>query len=344
MPNTRRPAKTGPLSLALAGTPPLAGAAALADSLSSGRPQALPKPHTASLKPGAKTVAQGLGEALLALRNPDGGWGYYTGKSSRVEPTCWALLALARQAGTPIDIAPLRGWARQEDWLVDAKGAPINYAFNALAALTLLQNPDGEALARQITGRLVTAKGVRLEQTDALRQDNSLQAWPWIDQTFSWVEPTAYCLLLLKKMRQAPGAALPAEAGERITVGERMLLDRACQTGGWNYGGSNVYGQELWAYVPTTALALLAMQDRRDDPIVGKSLQYLQKDAATERSAPALALSLICLRVFGVQNASFEKELIPRLDLSRALGSTVALAMSLYALAETRHGMDAFSL
>ena len=101
---------------------------------------------------------------------------------------------------------------------------------------------------------------------------------------------------------------------------ERMLLDRACQTGGWNYGGSNVYGQELWAYVPTTALALLAMQDRRDDPVVAKSLQYLQKDAATEKSAPALAVSLICLRVFGIQAASFEQELIPRLDLSRALG------------------------
>src|SRR5262245_25290515 len=196
-----------------------------------------PKPHTASLKPGAKTVAQGLGEALLALRYPDGGWGYYTRKSRRVEPTCWALLALARQAGTPVDIAPLRGWARQEDWLVDATGAPINYAFNALAALTLLQNPDGAALARQVAGRLVTAKGVRLEQTDALRQDNSMQRWPWIDQTFSWVEPTAYCLLLLKKMRQEPGGAatpslkpqassLPAEAGERIQVGERMLLDR----------------------------------------------------------------------------------------------------------------------
>jgi hypothetical protein len=311
-----------------------------------------PKTHApASLKP----VASDLQQALLALRNKDGGWGYYAGKSSRLEPTCWALLALARQAGTTLDIGPLRGWPRQDNCLVDTPGTPINYAFNALAALTLLQNPDGAVLATPIAGRIVVAKGVRLEQATALRQDNSLQAWPWIDQTFSWVEPTAYCLLLLKKMRQnAPGtatpslkpqaASLPAEADERIRVGERMLLDRACQTGGWNYGGSNVYGQELWAYVPTTALALLAMQDRRADPVVAKSLQYLQKDAATEKSAPALAVSLICLRVFGIQAPSFEQELIPRLDLSRALGSTVALAMSLYALADTRHGMAAFTL
>lgn len=304
------------------------------------------KPQASSPKSQAsspRSITSGLQQALLALRNKDGGWGYYTGKTSRLEPTCWALLALARQAGTTLDIGPLRGWPRQDDCLVDVPGAPINYAFNALAAMTLLQHPDGAALARPIAGRIVMAKGVRLEQATALRQDNSLQAWPWIDQTFSWVEPTAYCLLLLKKMRHETGGTATA-GDERIRVGERMLLDRACQTGGWNYGGSNVYGQELWAYVPTTALALLAMQDRRDEPVVAKSLQYLQKDAATEKSAPALAVSLICLRVFGIQAPSFEQELIPRLDLSRALGSTVALAMSLYALADTRHGMAAFTL
>jgi hypothetical protein len=289
-------------------------------------------------------VASGLQEALLRLRNADGGWGYYPGKSSRLEPTCWALLALARQAGAPVDIAPLQRWPRAANWLVDAPGTPINYAFNALAALTLTQHPEGRALAAPVVTEIVRARGVRLEQATALRQDNSLQAWPWIDQTFSWVEPTAWCLLLLKKLRKDQPASLPAETAERISVGEQMLADRACKTGGWNYGGSNVYGQELWAYVPTTALALLAMQDRKSDPIVAKSLGYLQKDTGTERSAPALALAVMCLRVFGVDVASFEQDLVAKLDLSRTLGSTVALASSLYALAETRHGMAAFAI
>ena len=290
-----------------------------------------------------KTVL-GLREALLGLRNADGGWGYYPGKTSRLEPTCWALLALAREAGAPLDVTPLQKWPRDAGWLVDATGAPINYAFNALAALTLLQHPGGPALAAPIAAQLLRAKGVRLEQAAQLRQDNSLQAWPWIDQTFSWVEPTSWCLLLLKKLRQVPSSAPNPEANERIEVGERMLIDRACKTGGWNYGGSNVYGQELWAYVPTTALGLLAMQDRRDDPVVTKSLHFLQKDIGTERSAPALALALVCLRVFGVNAESFEQDLHTRLDLSRALGSTVALSSSLYALAGTRHGMAAFTL
>jgi hypothetical protein len=225
---------------------------------------------------------------------------------------------------------------------VDAKGAPINYAFNALAALTLLENPEATSLSSAVAAQVVRVRGVRLEQAEMLRQDNSLQAWSWIDQTFSWVEPTAWCLLLLKKLRQGQRAALPPEAANRIRIGEQMLLDRACKTGGWNYGGSNVYGQELWAYVPTTALGLLAMQDRRDDPIVKTSLAFLQKDAGTERSAPALALALVCLRVFGVDVSRFEPDLVSRLELSQAMGSTIALASSLYALSESRHGMAAF--
>jgi hypothetical protein len=289
-------------------------------------------------------VTTDLREVLLGLRNGDGGWGYYPGKASRLEPTCWGLLALARHGDAPVDIAPLQKWPRADGWLLDAKGAPVNYAFNALAALTLLQHPDGAGLVTPIAANLLQARGVKLEQAAALRQDNSLQAWPWIDQTFSWVEPTSWCLLLLKKLRHAQRAPSPDLAGERIQIGERMLIDRACQTGGWNYGGSNVYGQELWAYVPTTALGLLAMQDRRDDPVVVKSLQFLQKDAATERSAPALALAMISLVVFGVNVAPFERDLLSRLDLSRSLGSTVALASSLYALSDTRHGMAAFIL
>ena len=35
-----------------------------------------------------------LSDALLRSRNEDGGWGYYPGKASRIEPTAWAALCL----------------------------------------------------------------------------------------------------------------------------------------------------------------------------------------------------------------------------------------------------------
>ena len=266
-----------------------------------------------------------LRDALAALRNADGGWPYYAGKASRIEPTCWALLALA--GDTPPDIDRLLRWPDHDGWLVDVPGAPVNYGFNAVAGLTLLQRPDGVARARAIATKLLDVKGLKLEQAPMVRQDNSLQAWPWIDRTFSWVEPTAWCLLLLKHK----AADMRAAGAARIGVGDQMLIDRVCRDGGWNYGGSNVYGQELWAYVPTTALGLLAMQDRRDHPVVVKSLKHLQGDLGNERSAVALALAAIALRVYGAAEDEVMRLLAAALPASQALGSVMGMAIGLYA-------------
>jgi hypothetical protein len=218
-------------------------------------------------------------------------------------------------------------WPARDGWLVDVPGAPVNFGVNAIAALTMLQRPEGVARARAIATKLLEVKGLRLEQTPVLRQDNSLQAWPWIDGTFSWVEPTSWCLLLMKH----PLAAMREAAAARIAVGEQMLIDRVCRDGGWNYGGSNVYGQELWAYVPTTAIGLLAMQDRRDHPVVVRSLAHLQRDAVNEPSAVALALAAIALRVYGAAEGETQNRLDAALPQSEAMGNVRGLAMGLYA-------------
>ena len=55
-----------------------------------------------------------LALALREARNLDGGWGYYAGKSSRLEPTCWALLALGGEA----DVEVLQKWPSTKDGLL----------------------------------------------------------------------------------------------------------------------------------------------------------------------------------------------------------------------------------
>ena len=261
---------------------------------------------------------------LIGLANPDGGWPYYAGRASRLEPTCWALLALAQDAGRPPGIDVLRRWRSYDGWLIDVPGAPINVAFNALAALTLVQHPDGVAAGRALASKLIAVKGIQLEQSPVLRQDNSLQAWPWVDGTFSWVEPTAWCLLLLKH----PRTGLREAARERIAVGEAMLIDRVCTGGGWNYGSAAVFGRDLWPYVPTTALGVLAMQDRRDVPAVQQSLAHLTKDVGNERSAIALALATMALRVYRAPVDEALKLLESALPASEAMGNVQALAMT----------------
>lgn len=277
---------------------------------------------------------------LSALRNRDGGWGYVAGNSSRIEPTCWGLLALASVKRTPIDPEPLMLWPRREGWLIDVEGAPVNYAFNALAALALRTHRSGEAEAVRIAQSLLEVRGVKLAQGTEIRQDNSLQGWPWIDATFSWLEPTSWCVLLLKLLRQR----LPSNAvSARISVGEKMIIDRACAVGGWNYGGSNVYGQELYPYVPTTAIALLAMQDRRSEPVVTRGVDWMRKEALSEPSLNALALARLASGIYGAQIPGLQDTLSKRLEDSasdRSLGFSAAV----YAAIGASNGDTTFSL
>jgi hypothetical protein len=275
-------------------------------------------------------IRSGLRAALLDARNMDGGWGYAPGRRSRIEPTSWAALALGHSEGQAPDVESLRAWQRQNDWLMDLPGTPPNIAFNALAALTFLQDPSTASLAQPIIGRVIEAKGLRLGQYDAIRQDNSIQAWPWVDGTASWVEPTAWCLLLLKKVRSQ---SLSQEAHERIRIGEQLLFDRVCHDGGWNYGNPEVYGQKLWPYVPTTAVALLAMRDHRNHPVVTRSLAQLKKDVASERSVVAVALTIICLREYGVATDALEQA-VAELSAQADPGNLLGIAMILYALTE----------
>ena len=288
-------------------------------------------------------MASGLRNALRRARNADGGWAYSVGKQTRLEPTCWALLALAAADGLPVEIDRLRSWPQHKGWLVDVGGTPPNQPFNALAALTLLQHASTAPLAESIVANLISAKGERFSQNEYLAQDNSLQAWSWIEGTASWVEPTAWSLLLLKKLRGK--GSLPVEGNVRIQVGEQLLLDRVCSVGGWNYGNARVYDHDLWPYVPTTALALLALQDRRDASSVTRSIEQLQRDLLTERSALALALASVCLKVYHQEHAEVRRELtrLAAGDLETPDENVLGQAMALYALSTESDAPALFS-
>ena len=178
-----------------------------------------------------------LSSTLHAAESPTGGWPYFGGQSSRLEPTCWALLALMSEGGN----AFLERCQPQGALLADDPQQPANLAFNGLAALLALSRPD--VLSRARTSGLLSAiaglRGIVLPQAREFRQDNSLTGWPWIDGTFSWVEPTSWCLLALKKMKTS-GVPVTGAIESRIVEGERLLIDRACAAGGWNFGNSVV--------------------------------------------------------------------------------------------------------
>ena len=271
-----------------------------------------------------------LKQTLVHGRNTDGGWGCYAHKSARLEPTALATLALAGNEGTS-NGGTLPNWPLHGSLLRERADGEPNYGFHALALLAMQARAIEHAVgnATLLVG-LQRVKGVRLEHSAPnSRQDNSLQGWSWIPETFSWVEPTAWSLLCLKKWARTPGVHVDAA---RLNEAERLLINRSCVAGGWNYGNPDVLGTNLRPYVPTSAIALLAMQDRQDDRVVARSAEYLQEYATSERSATALALALIALRVYGRPDGRVRNALIDQLPITLALGNHAAIALAAYAL------------
>jgi hypothetical protein len=298
---------------------------------------------------GAPQLIEDLRKRLNGAAGPEGGWSYYRGQGSRLEPTAWALIALSatdhtfaetHRAAFPLFLARL---SQTDHLLADTGSAVPNYAWNGLTllALTALQVSAATPVFARIQSALLKAKGIQLTSADpaVMRQNNQLQAWSWIAGTFSWAEPTAWCLLALKK-----ASARIGDAATRIADAEAVLIDRVCHPGGWNYGNSAVFTQDLRPYVPTSALALLAMQDRRDHPAVANSLTWLEMNATTERSAMALGLAAICLYVFNRPVDAVLAALVEQDTRTKFLGNAHLAAMALYALTIREHRARAFTV
>jgi len=285
---------------------------------------------------------------LPGLQNADGGWGVLPEGPSATEPTALAAMAL-RDAEDPV---AARSGARGLDWLEERQrsdGAwpasdqvPMGSWMTSLAVLALADSRRDRARAVKGAGWLLDQEGrpvslvTRLfffifPRYNVIDLDLELKGWPWYENTFGWVEPTACALIALKKLR---GQLPEPSARSRIEEGERLILDRVCEGGGWNYGNSRVYDEELWPYPDTTALALLALQDRPDLPTVRSSLDVLDRLVARNQSLLATSLAILCARVYGRPVEAYSRRIVERLETAPPWIDVRALALAALALRE----------
>ncbi|GAB4432918.1 MAG: hypothetical protein Kow002_20630 [Anaerolineales bacterium] len=228
----------------------------------------------------------------MSAQLPGGGWGYHVDSPQAFpEPTCYSLLALADR-----DFARERALA----WLgslVDPQGRLFlpaddspNWATAHLLILLTRLNilPD----LREASIRWLLAwKSEYTESIEEVVLDATLVGWPWISDTFSWVQPTSYAALALKM------AGLGAHA--RVQEAERLLLDRVCPGGGWNFGNPIVLDQPLDPSLVETAITLLALQNHPADKAeIADGLRVLEDGLPQIPSSLALSLGILCLLVY----------------------------------------------
>ena len=296
----------------------------------------------------AQGFAEGCLSLLLGSQSPDGGWGYSRGARSSVEATGWALMALHSAGDAAQGEAMLRGLR----WLCEAQlpdgswpaygGQRTGCWVTSLACLALhLQAQSSAAVARGLAwlveswpseGSLWWRLRTRLLGDSALvRQDSSLRGWSWTPGAASWVEPTSYALILLRRV--ADGFR-PAGADKRVRMAEGMLYDRMCPGGGWNSGNPRVYGVAGEPRVGPTAWALLALQHRGENAKNQSSLDWLQSAYGEIRGAASLSLAHLCLQAYGRPVPLLEPALRDLYERNQFLGNLLAFCWAAIALSK----------
>ena len=255
---------------------------------------------------------------LLRFQNPDGGWGYFPGKTSWLEPTVYAALVLHREEAGRRALDLLKRWQRP-DGAWQANDQVKNGCWGTALMLTLhratgIQNSSymsGLEWLMQTTGAegSLPVRIVERFQAKMVEQDDSVRGWPWRPGNSSWVEPTVHALVALKQSSRA------AEFVGRIQEGEGYLMDRRCPDGGWNYGNKRVYHTDMVSFPETTALALVGLQGRTSAELK-PSLERALAHAKTTKSGLARAWLAIGLKLHGVPWESRLAGLAPGRDIT----------------------------
>lgn len=273
-----------------------------------------------------RAAAERLVRHLVDAQQGDGGWGAYPARRPNTESTAFAALALA--LAEPASPPGREAAARGVRWLVAHQRPDGSWPFTdqttqgtwagGPAVLALARLDEGAGAVRKGAAWLAGRTGLTIQEELSWRQrfqqwigqpapprqvnelDTSIPGWPWIEGTFSWVEPTAVAMLALRAARRDPTLAADAAVTTRLRDGERLLVDRATPDGGWNYGNKRVLDYDLEPFPDTSAWAVLALRGATGaDALVRKALGRLDTLMHGNRSALARALVALALRAHG---------------------------------------------
>jgi len=236
-------------------------------------------------------------ELLQQRARRDGGFSNLEGGEYRTDATAWAILALNAAGVKPDWIERARARlaiSQQSDGRVCISTDHLEAFWpTPLAVLAWHGSPAyREPQSRAVHFLLATTGRHWVKGSDSpLAHDPSVQGWPWIAETHSMVEPTSLCLLALRVAGQG--------RHERAREAVRMLMDRQIPKGGWNYGNTAVYGQELHPQFENTGLALNALAGHAPREIVRPSLDYLGSSIQRLRTPLSLGWGLLGLGAWG---------------------------------------------
>jgi hypothetical protein len=180
-----------------------------------------------------------------------------------------------------------------EDGRVSIPGNPGVFWPTPLAILAWHGSKQHQEAEKRAIRFLLEMEGShwKKKKDTTVAHDTALRGWPWTEFTHSWIEPTVLALIALEITGHT--------AHQRFGEGIRMIMDRQLPHGGWNYGNTLVYGQELHPFIDTTGLALNAVAGHVKKEDVNLSIQLLKNRVEQCRTPLSLGWALFGLGSWG---------------------------------------------
>ena len=249
-------------------------------------------------------MLQELPKIILSRLGLDGRDPAQTGAVPRVDAVAWSLLSLWRYPECRTALLPL---ARLLDGAQLSDGSvPIGPQFawaawpTPLAILAWVQQGSQPTLLDKAVQFLLHWHGQHYAPTDdTLGHDTSIEGWPWISYTHSWIEPTVMALLALRAVKKSNEP--------RCLEARKMILNRQLPQGGWNFGNTTVFGQVLRPMPHSTAMALIGLAGLVSEDVIGASLTYLQTTLPPIRSPLSLGWGILALAAWNRRPSEAEK-------------------------------------
>jgi len=248
-----------------------------------------------------------------------GGFAMLNGDSYRPDATAWAVLALETygmdSSFTNAACKRLAGSQLSDGRIPIIAEDPKSFWPTPLAMLAWRKIPGFEPELNLAVNFLLGTTGVHLPKTEGspVGHDTSIEGWPWIENTHSWIEPTSLAILALK--------ACGYEKHERVLEAVRMILDRQLPAGGWNYGNTVVFGKQLMPIPECTGHALCALAGCAETNDAKLSIDYLNHELDRIRTPLALSWSILGLAAWSNRPVKARDWILESLALQKKYGN-----------------------
>jgi len=261
----------------------------------------------------------------------DGGFSSKHGGDYRADVTAWSILVLTA-ADVNSDIVESARRSLVNNQLDDGRLSihreypevfwPTPLAIMAWQGATEYRQPQLRAVRF-----LLKTTGIHWEKKQDFPEGHNtmIPGWSWVENSHSWVEPTALSLLAL----QVTGFG----QGKRAQEATKMLMDRMLPQGGWNYGNTFVFEKQLHPDPESTGVALNALAGRVTSESVQGSLDYLKTQVEQIRSPLSLGWGILGLGAWNLRPAKAQEWILESLQRQKQWGEydSVQLALLLVA-------------